>query len=77
MIFDRYLLSIGFEKFPRNEVFTLTITSLLLAAKMEESIAPSFLLMISLVPEAEKHNITKDRLVDLEMSVIKSLNFDF
>jgi hypothetical protein len=77
MILDRYLLAISFEKFPRNEVFSLTIVSLLLAAKLEEAIAPSFLKMISLVPEAEKHKITKDKLVDLEMNVIKTLDFNF
>jgi hypothetical protein len=53
-VFDRYLLAIGYENFPRTEVLTLTIISLLIAAKLEEPIAPSFLKMLSLVPEAEK-----------------------
>ena len=77
MIFDRYLLAIGFHNFPRNEVFSLTIISLLIAAKLEEAITPSFLKMISLVPEAEKNNITKEKLVDLEVSIIQVLDFNF
>ena len=52
-VFDRYLITVGFQNFARKDIFTLTIISLLIAAKLEESIAPSFLKMLSLVPESE------------------------
>lgn len=76
-IFDRYLLAVGYQNFPRKDVFTLTIISLLIAAKLEEAISPSFLKMLSLVPEAEKQEIDRDKLVDMELKIVTLLNFDF
>jgi hypothetical protein len=52
-VFDRYLITAGYKNFARKDIFTLTIISLLIAAKLEEAIAPSFLKMLSMVSESE------------------------
>ena len=48
-IFDRYLIKIGFWNFPRLNILKLALVSLLLAAKIEEPIQPSFTKMIKLL----------------------------
>lgn len=53
----------------------LATMSLLLAAKLEQPMSPSFLRMISLLPEETRTNVTKERLVALEERIIKELNF--
>ena len=50
---------------------------MLIAAKLEEAISPSFLKMLSLVPEAEKQEIDREKLVDMELKIVTLLNFDF
>jgi hypothetical protein len=57
------------------EVMLLATMSLLLAAKLEQPMSPSFLRMISLLPEETRTNVTKERLVALEERIIKELNF--
>lgn len=49
---------------------------LLLAAKLEQPMSPSFLRMISLLPDENKVNVTKDKLVALEEQIIKELKFE-
>ena len=60
-------MAVGYKNFHRKDIFTLTIISLLIAAKLEEAIAPSFLKMLSLVPESEPQGITKEKLVEMEL----------
>lgn len=52
-IFDRYINIIGVSNFPRDEVIILSTISMLMAAKLEQPISPSFSRMICLLSEAE------------------------
>jgi len=47
-------------------LFTLGATVLLIAAKLEQPISPSFNRMLALLPASEQKDITKQKLVDLE-----------
>lgn len=41
-IFDRYILKVGPENFPKNDIACLAAISMLMAAKLEQPISPSF-----------------------------------
>ena len=53
----------------------LATICLLLAAKLEQPMSPSFLRMISLLPEDSRTNVTKEKLVAQEEQIIKELRF--
>jgi hypothetical protein len=76
-IFDRFLAAIGHWTFPRDQVCLLATTSLLMAAKMEQPISPSFLRMVQLLTDEEQKQVSKDSLIDLEARIIQTLGFDF
>lgn len=76
-MFDKYLSIIGHWNYPREHILKLAISSLLLAAKLEQPISPSFSKMINLIPEDERKNLTKDILIDLEADILIRLGFDF
>ena len=48
---------------------------MLLAAKLEQPMSPSFLRMINLLPEGVRETVTKEKLVALEERIIKELGF--
>ncbi len=50
---DRYLYHIGYHTYPRLEICQLAIVSLLIAAKLEQPMSPSFNKMILLLSEKE------------------------
>jgi len=58
-IFDRYLTVLGHWNFPLQKLVQLATISILLAAKLEQPMQPSFSRMISLLTDGEKKNITK------------------
>jgi hypothetical protein len=76
-IFDRFLASTGHWAFPRDQVCLLATTSILMAAKLEQPISPSFLRMIGLLTEDEQRQVNKAALIDLEARIIFTLGFDF
>lgn len=76
-MFDKYLSVIGHWNYPREHILKLAISSLLLAAKLEQPISPSFSKMINLIPEDERKNLTKEILIDLEADILIRLGFDF
>ena len=53
-IFDRYLHMMGLEHVPKTEVVSLSVISVLLSAKLEQPISPSFARMINLLTDEEK-----------------------
>ena len=59
-IFDRYLTLIGYFNFPKERICHLSVISVLLAAKLNQPISPSFNRMIQLLSESEQETITKD-----------------
>ena len=71
------MTAVDYRNFPRSDVFVLCVISLLIAAKLEEAISPSYLKMISLLSEAEQKTIDKEMLVDLELKILTTLEFNF
>ena len=47
-------------------MINLAVVSILMAAKLEEPISPSFSRMISLLTEVEKEHVSKKGLINLE-----------
>lgn len=76
-IFDRYLAQIGHWTFPRDQVCLLATISLLIAAKLEQPISPSFLRMIGLLTDEEQRQVSKNALIDLEAKILVQKGFDF
>ena len=59
-IFDRYINMIGYQNFPRPQVLNLSVICVLMSAKLEQPISPSFTRMINLLPKEEKSGVTKE-----------------
>jgi hypothetical protein len=58
-IFDRYIQKFGVWRFQKIKVISLATISMLLAAKLEQPISPSFTRMIALLTEEEQKLVTK------------------
>jgi len=76
-IFDRYINIVGIDNFPRENVIILSAISMLMAAKLEQPISPSFSRMIALLSKAEQEIVTKSSLKEMEKDIIDKLGFDF
>jgi len=76
-IFDRYINMVGPEAFPKGTACSLATISVLMSAKLEQPISPSFTRMINLLNSDEKKTITKQGLIDLEADILIKLGFDF
>jgi hypothetical protein len=76
-IFDRYLQHVGHWQFPVKQVVSLFTVSMLLAAKIEQPIQPSYNRMIKLLNKKEKQMVTKEELEDLEFEIILMFGCDF
>ena len=74
-IADRYLASLASKNQEAPDFIALSTICLLLAAKLEQPMSPSFLRMINLLPEEQRAKINKQKLVVLEETIIKELNF--
>ena len=57
-IFDRYLAAIGHWNYPLEKTCKLAVCSVLLAAKMNERLAPNFMNMILRLSEEEQDVVT-------------------
>lgn len=55
----------------------LSAISMLMAAKLEQPISPSFSRMIALLSKAEQEIVTKASLKEMEKDIIDKLGFDF
>lgn len=58
-IFDRYINLIGWRNFPGPQSLHLAVTCVLMSAKLEQPISPSFTRMINCLPEDERKYVTK------------------
>ena len=76
-IFDRYIYKSGVWRFPKIKVICLATISMLMAAKLEQPISPSFSRMIALLTEEEEKLVTKNDLIDLEEQILVLFGFDF
>lgn len=54
----------------------LSTTCILLSAKMEQPVSPSFSKMIRLLSDEEKEIVTKQQIIDLEAHILITLGFD-
>ena len=54
----------------------LATVSILLAAKLEQPVQPSFLRMISLLNEDEQRQVSKEALIDMEARILQTVGFD-
>lgn len=68
---------VGVNKFNKNYIVHLSTISVLMAAKLEQPISPSFNRMIGLLTPDEQKVITKSSLIDLEAQILVKLGFDF
>jgi len=75
-ITDRYLSFLNQRRVtsPPNLTSLATI-SILMAAKLEQPVSPSFNRMINLLPESKRVGVTKEGLIDLEFNIVASLEF--
>jgi hypothetical protein len=73
-IVDRYLAILAADpnKLAPNHS-ALACAALLIAAKIEQSIAPSFQRMINLLPLEKKQQVNKSYLLKLERDIIRTL----
>ena len=76
-IFDRYINMVGVHTFDKHQVVHLATTSVLMSAKLEQPISPSFTRMINLLSTEEKKSVTKQSLIDMESDILMKLGFDF
>ena len=75
-IADRFLTNLAQKNFCAPNLVQLATVCLLMAAKMTEHINPSFDIMISILPKTLQHMATKNRLIQLEAIIIRTLDFD-
>ncbi len=75
-ILDR-VLAIDLDKISKKDMILYVVTSLIMAAKIEQPMTPSISRMISLLSDAEKEFVTKQDVIFLEEEIIKMLDFDF
>lgn len=76
-IFDRYLHHVGHWTLPVKRVVSLFTVSMLLAAKLEQPIQPSYNRMIKLLNKKEKQLVTKEYLEELEYEILFMFGCDF
>ena len=76
-IADRYLLHCARNGKIAPNMTALATTAILMAAKIEQPISPSFNRMISLLPESQRGRVNKTALINLEEQIVWALDFDF
>lgn len=65
-IMDRYIYMVGPGAFPKSQMVNLATICVLMSAKLEQPISPSFTRMINLLTDEEKRYVSKQSLIDLE-----------
>ena len=77
-LIDRYLAFLirGHKYNEMPNLYHLSATCLLIAAKLEQPMQPSFNKMIDLLPNLERRKTSKEDLIALEKKVIVALDFD-
>ena len=76
-IADRYLLKLAECGKRAPPMAVLATVAILIAAKLEQPISPSFNRMIRLLPKSQQLQVEKQDLIDLEEQIMKALDFDF
>lgn len=76
-IADRYLSYLAHNGKRAPNMSVLATTVILMAAKIEQPISPSFNRMINFLPESQKARVNKSALIDLEEKIVCALDFEF
>ena len=76
-IADRYLIKLSESGKRAPSMPMLATVAILIAAKIEQPISPSFNRMIRLLPKSQQFQVGKEDLIDLEEQIVKALEFDF
>lgn len=76
-ILDRYIHMVGPQNFPKAQMVSLATICVLMSAKLEQPISPSFTRMINLLTDEEKRYVSKHSLIELEAQILAKLGFDF
>jgi hypothetical protein len=58
-ILDRYIYMVGVQNFPKSQMVALATICVLMSAKLEQPISPSFTRMINLLTDEEKKYVSK------------------
>lgn len=74
-IADRYLEKLLRKGGEVPNLFAFAATVMLMGAKMEQPISPSFNRMLALLPSSEQSRITKRDLINLEEQILIALEF--
>lgn len=75
-IADSYLRELALKNELVPELVAIATISILMAAKVEEPVSPSFSRMINLLQPDQKNLVTRQNLILLEMDVIRRLQFE-
>ena len=75
-IADKYLSTLARKAMPAPDIVTLGVVSLLLAAKMNESMKPNLSNMVILINERIPGKIKLKDLITLEKQILIELEFD-
>ena len=76
-ILDRYIHMTGPQNFPKSQMVNLATICVLMSAKLEQPISPSFTRMINLLTDDEKRYVSKSSLIELEAQILAKMGFDF
>jgi hypothetical protein len=68
---------IGWFNFPREKMCLLATVSMLMAAKLEQPISPSFSKMVGFLSEEEQKMVSVNQMIKLEAEILITLSFDF
>ena len=75
-LMDKYLAILAIDNKSPPCLITLSVTCLLMAAKLAQPISPSFTRMISLLKQQNIDHIEKQHMIDLEESIIRTLDYN-
>ena len=75
-LMDKYLANLTLEYKRPPCLITLSVTCLLMAAKLAQPISPSFTRLISLLRQQSITHIEKQHIIDLEESIIRRLDYN-
>ena len=76
-IVDQYLSKLAQQGRCPPDLIHLGTVSILMAAKLEQPISPSFNRMIKLLPAKNQKETSKQDLIDLESDIVRVLDWNF
>ena len=75
-IADRYLIKLICDDMPIPRLVNLAVTSMMIAAKLQEVEPPLYEEMIEFLQEKVSVTLTRDVLIGFESTLLRKLNFD-